>query len=426
VKDLSLLREASQDDSLTIPPKEVIAKVTALLGNKADLDADTVAVLLWQRGHAYLNERLTDKALADFERLCILRPNDLKARCRLAHSLALLGQTKEAIAQYDKVLAQDANCACGHLGVSWMQFAACDYEGAWQTANKALKLDARCYEAYLVLAGVDYKRKRLDAALETINRYIAFGPVTVGPYCDHHFGIKAVLLIELHRPKEALSSALLGLKVKPDSELNMECAAWAYAELKKWSAAAKWAHALVEKYPQCVSGLFKCAEIDCELGDRKSSLAYLAKARKLMPPGDAECLAGVAHVYKKLGSYDLARKHYERAVDAKAKYYYPKVALAELLAAHPDENKRNVAEAEQLLTEIPSNLSKYDLWQVKRVTAIINAEKGEYEVAIKLIRETIELVGTESGWRAELTQMLDLFDSKKPFRLKPADPQVEQ
>ncbi len=157
------------------------------------------------RGLAYLALQRNDLALADLRKALSLSPQDTTLRLNLAHTLYVCDQDKEALSQLDLLLKQKPELAAAYQERSCVNRALKRYEQALLDSNRAIALsqgkvpffimgrafvflemgnfteaiadskralavDRRCGEAYVVMGTCSYKVKRYEEAIRFCNQ----------------------------------------------------------------------------------------------------------------------------------------------------------------------------------------------------------------------------------------------------------------
>jgi Flp pilus assembly protein TadD len=123
----------------------------------------------------------------------------------------------------------------------------------------------------------------------------------------------------------------------------------------------------------------------------------------------------VAISYKKLGRIGEAIAHYREAIRLQPDSVEAINNLAWLLAAHPDAQFRNGAEAVPLATRA-CELTKYQNPVALTTLAAAYAETGQFQTAISFAERAQELAKGSQGALAErLSAMLEAFRAGRPY-----------
>jgi len=155
--------------------------------------------------------------------------------------------------------------------------------------------------------------------------------------------------------------------------------------------------------------------------DYVSALPYYRQAIELRPKrpvayvNASRCLA---HLTEYQEAVSLMRK----AVEFKPDNRDAVMQLAWLLSTSEDPNARNGHEALQLLSRL-SVESKNDLLPRIEVQAVAHAEAGEFDKAVPLAEQAVELAGEMNSRRlVEFENRLHQFRNEQPYRAKPRKP----
>jgi Flp pilus assembly protein TadD len=123
----------------------------------------------------------------------------------------------------------------------------------------------------------------------------------------------------------------------------------------------------------------------------------------------------VAISYKKLGRIGEAIAHYREAIRLQPDSVEAINNLAWLLAAHPDAQFRNGAEAVPLATRA-CELTKYQNPVALTTLAAAYAETGQFQTAISFAERAQELAkGSQGALAGRLSAMLEAFRAGRPY-----------
>ncbi len=298
------------ENLLTLAPSNTAARynLAVLLqegGRPLDALAAYDALLRAAPGHAQaLNNKgvtLTglgrwDEAIAAFDASLTAQPDNLDARLNRASALLSAHRLREALATFDAIIVAAPACAPAHLGrgdallnLRRMEEAVASYEAALKLAprleaaaegrrcaldgdrwaqglleRQAARVAARPddLQALFTYACLLGEADRRQQALTQLDILLARAPDFPGAHVQ-----RAMALVDLERPEEALESARFHQRVKPDDVDAILLEARALALLRQWDDAAERYGAVLARAPADEDARFQLGLLRLLMGD---------------------------------------------------------------------------------------------------------------------------------------------------------------
>jgi tetratricopeptide (TPR) repeat protein len=149
------------------------------------------------------------------------------------------------------------------------------------------------------------------------------------------------------------------------------------------------------------------------LGHFEEAVADLNKAKELRPAmaDTVDWILGAAHENK--GDYGKAIELYERVAKAHGDWSSTIHSLARVLATCPEDKYRNGAAAVKYATQA-CGLSKVKNWEYFGTLAAAHAEAGNFDEAVKVAKETLELAPDDQ--KDSCRERIELYQAKRPYR----------
>jgi tetratricopeptide (TPR) repeat protein len=177
-------------------------------------------------GYAYRQNADYANSEQAFKKYIDLIPNDPNPYDSYAELLLKMGRFDEAITQYRKALAIDANFINSHQGIA----AALMYQGKPDEANAELqkitdkaRSDAERRTALFAMTVVHIDSGKTDKALEAVDQQYSLGEKTNDlPAMTGDLQLKGNIMLEMGKPDEAKALFERGLSMTEGSNLSQE------------------------------------------------------------------------------------------------------------------------------------------------------------------------------------------------------------
>ena len=124
----------------------------------------------------YLAEKEPQRALGLLQKELQISPDNLELIGRYAEINARVGNYAEALTQYRRLLAKDANSPRLNLRVGEVALLAKDSDTAIQSLQKAVQLDPKDFRALLELGSVQLANGKKQEALDNFRKALAINP----------------------------------------------------------------------------------------------------------------------------------------------------------------------------------------------------------------------------------------------------------
>ncbi len=140
---------------------------------------------------------------------------------QLANLLLSLGQYKRAIPLYEKLNAStpDWSCPWRHKGEAYLKLS--DYQSAEKSLYKAIETNEKHFDAYVMLAQVQYLTKQYKAAYQTIKKAESLKNETENPeeaVSNEDFDMLYLKIIKMNNKKDYQNLKIKMLKLYPNNK----------------------------------------------------------------------------------------------------------------------------------------------------------------------------------------------------------------
>jgi tetratricopeptide (TPR) repeat protein len=420
-------------------------------------------------GHLYIGRGDTARAIASFERVVALRPDELPALVRLGRLHHDQGRTDDAERYFARAHTVDPSSVAVLAALGQVALARDDYATASAHLERALAIDPQALALHSPLAMAyrglgdlaraedhlarwrnreiplpDPLRERLDVVLESGLSFelrgaralesgdwataadlfrqgaaITSGTTPLGRSLRHKLGTALVLGGEVRAAVEQFEEVV---RLAPQDGSD-ESAARAHYSLGVLMASAGRGARAIDHLTAAVGYNPAYAEAHVALADAlrragrvEASLAHYREAVALSPRDAAYARTGYGIALARLGRYRDAREWFEET--ARLHPGSPDVinGLARLLAAAPEAAVRDERRALTLAGELARSQRTLELGET---LAMARAAVGEYGLAASIQREVVEaaLQAGLSGWASAMTENLHRYERGERARL---------
>jgi Flp pilus assembly protein TadD len=261
----------------------------------------------------------------------------------------------------------------------------------------------------LVCAIVTRQQVRLWRNSETL--FLHATEVTRGNYVAHN-GL-GLHYFKQGRVDEAVRQYAAALQMNPLYDAAHSNLGRALADQRRYDEAVTHFETALSLRPDDVKTRNNLGNVLAQQGRHEEAVREFEEALRLNPD-HVTAHNNVAISYKKLGRIGEAIAHYREAIRLQPDSIEALNNLAWLLAAHPDTQFRNGAEAVQLATRA-CELTKYQIPVALTTLAAAYAETGQFQTAISFAERAQELAKGGQGALAErLSAMLEAFRAGHP------------
>jgi Flp pilus assembly protein TadD len=262
----------------------------------------------------------------------------------------------------------------------------------------------------LVCAVVTSQQVRLWRNSETL--FLHAAEVTRGNYVAHN-GV-GLHYFKQGRVDEAVRQYAAALQMNPLYDAAHSNLGRALAGQRRYDEAVTHFETALSLRPDDVKTRNNLGNVLAQQGRHAEAVREFEEALRLNPD-HVTAHNNVAISYKKLGRIGEAIAHYREAIRLQPDSVEAINNLAWLLAAHPDAQFRNGAEAVPLATRA-CELTKYQNPVALTTLAAAYAETGQFQTAISFAERAQELAKGSQGALAErLSAMLEAFRAGRPY-----------
>jgi len=408
-------------------------------------------------GHLYKAKGSLEQSVAAFEKALQIRPNDVATLVWLGDAYLAQGRSGAARPLFDQAVLLEPNSAAAHFGAGRVALAQRDYPRAVIHFEKTLALDPRATathyqlgmayrgrgdlqnaeaqlaqrgsieprpidpvmreldtllesaEAYNVRGGRELDARNWSAAAEDFRRGLALKPSD--PSLRHRLG---TALYQMGDAAGAVEQFREVIRTSPEfAKAHFSLGVVMEAQGRHQEAIESFANALNHDTGYAQARL----QLARVLGRSGHALRALTEYQQLLErdPAMKEAAFGYAMTLVRLRRYREARDRLSDALKSFPADQEFSYALARLLAAAPDDQVRNGAQAKVLVDRLLKTARSID---VGATAAMALAELGQYEQAVAVQRSVIataENAGLHDVVR-HLTGNLKLYERRQPCR----------
>jgi tetratricopeptide (TPR) repeat protein len=402
--------------------KGPLAKSVVAFERARQLQPNDVATIVWL-GDAYLAEGRSDAAQPLFNHVLGLEPNSAAAHFGAGRVALAMKDYVDAVAHLEKALALDPQATATHyqLGMAYRGHGDLPHAEA-QLAQKgtieprpndplmrALDELLESAEAYNVRGGRELEAGNWPAAADQFRKGLALKPAD--PSLRHRLGTALYQLGDaagaVQQFREVIRTSPEFAKAHFSLGVVLEAEGWHEEAIESFSNALKHDAGYVQARLQLARAL----------GRSGRPLKALAEYQQALDrdPAMKEAVFGYAMTLVRLRRYREARDRLGSASKSFPADPLFRYALARLLAAAPDVEVRNGAQAKALVDELLKTERSID---VGATAAMALAELGEYEQAAAVQRAVIA-TAEKSGLHdvvRHLADNLQLYERRLPCR----------
>jgi tetratricopeptide (TPR) repeat protein len=416
-------------------------------------------------GHLYKAKGPLAKSVVEFEQALHLRPDDVATLVWLGEAYLAQGRSDAAQPLFDRAVILEPDSAAAHFGAGRVALAKRDYPGAVAHLEKALALDPKATATHYQL-GMAYRgRGDLPRAEAQLAQKGNIEPRPIDPLMRalddllesaEAYNVRGGRELDARNWSAAAEDFRKGLALKPSDPSLRHRLGTALYELGDAAGAVEQFREVIRTSPEFAKAHFSLGVIMEAEGRHQEAIesfsnavahdagyiqARLQLARVLARNGSPQ--QGLAEYQRVLErdpalkeavfGYDMTLvrlRRYREARDrlASAMKTYPgdkmfSYALARLLAAAPDAQVRDGAQAKALVDNLLETERSID---VGATAAMALAELGEYAQAAAVQRDVIA-AARSAGLRdvvRHLTDNLTLYERRRPCRIPFTDEEL--
>jgi tetratricopeptide (TPR) repeat protein len=247
------------------------------------------------------------------------------------------------------------------------------------------------------------KQRKLAEAIQSFTAAVALRPDLDASRC----GLGSVLL-EQGKYEEAADQFTRVLELQPDHLAARLQLGISLGRQGKLAEAAEAFSLVLRLHPEDASAHNNLGNVLALQGKHEEAVRQFEETLRLKSDHAGAC-NNLAISCRKLGRISDAIAHYHEAIRLQPDSLEALNNLAWLLAAHPDAQFRNGAEAVQLATRA-CELTKYQNPVTLTTLAAAYAETGQFQTAVSFAEQAQELAkGSRSALAGRLSAMIEAF-----------------
>lgn len=246
------------------------------------------------------------EALADYDEVLSVLPDDLPSLLGRGQMLGRMGNFEPALAILNNILSADAK-NIDALGIRGTIFERWErIEDALNDFSEILRMEPTNLYALLQRERLLENANRSLDALKDINRIIALEPQNAD-----HYHTRAKLYEKVKRYEDELADYTKIKTLRPNDIVNLELHAYLLSKFRRWEEAIEDYTHILEINEDNTNALGGRARAHYSLGEYKEALVDYDEIIELQPT--AENFRGRALVYEKLGRQELAEEDRKQA-----------------------------------------------------------------------------------------------------------------
>ena len=230
------------------------------------------------RGHTYVNLKLNDLALKDFEQAIQLNPNHPIAYMNRGACYMYLGSNEQALNDYNMAIQIDPQYATAYMNRGVYYDAIEQYIIALEDFNMAIQLNPNLAEAY-GNRGNTYKDLGLsDESIKDYNTAISLNPNFAEAYVN-----RGNMYHDLGQNNEAISDFNIAIQLNPNLAEAYGGRGNCFSELQKYRLALSDYNKSIEINPSIAETYYNRGNIYQDLGENHKAISDYDTAINLNP-----------------------------------------------------------------------------------------------------------------------------------------------
>jgi tetratricopeptide (TPR) repeat protein len=295
--------ECSQPSS---PDQQVAACTRAL--NAGGLTAIGHTIFLSNRGNAWLDKHLPDRAISDFDEALRFTPKHAFALNGRGNAWRVKGDYDRAIADLTLCISLIPKAAIPYNGRGAAFFDKGDYETAIKDFDQAIRLDPKYADAFNGRANAWRNKGEFDRAISDYTESIRLRPT-------HPFGYngRASTWAEKGDTERAIADYTVGIALDPTAEIPFNNRALLWRNIGEYDKAIADDNEAIRLNPKFDTAVSNRGEIWRLKGDLTKALADQDEAIRLNPKNGTNLVLR-GDTYRYMGDLKRALADYDAAV----------------------------------------------------------------------------------------------------------------
>ena len=407
------------------------------------LGTTTLALVYGNRGWAYTNKGLDDRAIRDFSESIRLDSRPVYAVLDRGLAYHRKGEFEKAMSDYNTALSKDPNLSDAYHNRGLIFANRGDWAKAIADFSEAIRCDPANAQFFVDRGMAFAANNELDPAIANFDAAIGLNPVHAGAYIQRAGayslkgnvpkGLADVTEAIRHRPEarqlwyaraliyldrgaidEAIADCDEALRTTPDYDLGYEARARAEAQLRDWDKVLSDTAAALALYPKLPTAHFLRGRAFTFRGDFDQAIEEFNAALRL----DSSFQWAVIRRAENYGyrrEYSRAQQEFRRALANFPHSEAPHLGLAWFLATCPHDAYRNGAEA---IAEAMKGceISHWTTWYAVDTLAAAYAEYGDFDAAIRYVTLALRMPGASPKERLFMEERLSLYQHRIAVR----------
>jgi tetratricopeptide (TPR) repeat protein len=397
IAKLNVLENGDRDQGL--------GAVEKLIDLSSSNKSQLAEALLLRAGYAENDEQ----RLEDLSQAVEVDPNNLEARRARAMYYMLKDSNDEALADFEAMLAIEPEDINNRFMLAEVLMRADQLDRALEMLQ-AVEAPPRDFRGKLLMAQIHFRQQAYEKCLENADQVLAI----VGDFPDA-INLRILSLLQLERNEEALEAAESLVGSNPGLTQGYWLRSIAYSSLDRYDEAIKDLQLLVENVPQ--SPLFKL-----QLGNLYNASDRPRAALKLFneiyedDPDYEGLYRSRGDAYLSTGQHAEAVADYERELAKNPEDTGTLNNLAWVLATSPKDDVRNGARALELGLKA-AELTEYKQAHILSTLASGYAETGDFDKAREWIAKAVGIAEAEQAKNLDsLKKEAASYEKSEPWR----------
>ena len=206
---------------------------SAIYSLTKSLDLKPTSLAYSNRGEAYINVGEYDDAIADYDRIIAIDPNDAAAYNNRGTAKVHKGDYEGAISDCDRAITIDPNNAAAYDNRGVAKLSIGDYDGAIDDCNRAIAIDPNYAAAYNNRGTAKAHKGDHDSAIDDYDRAITIDPNNNAALYDN----RGVAKLSIGDYDGAIDDCSRAIELEPDEALAYRNRGMIWLRLSEWDNA---------------------------------------------------------------------------------------------------------------------------------------------------------------------------------------------
>jgi tetratricopeptide (TPR) repeat protein len=382
-----------------------LAAVAKLIDLSASNKAQLAEALLVRAGFAENEEQ----RLEDLNQAVEVDPKNVEARRARAMYFLLNDSGEKAVADFEALLEMDPQDVNNRLMLAEVLIGSEQLDRALELLA-GVEAPAGDFRAKLLMAQVHFTKKDFEKSLEFAQQVVDVAADNVAA-----INIEILSLLQLERNEEALASAEKLVSRAPGMPQAYWLRSIAYSALEKYEEAIKDVRILVDNVPENLLFKLQLGNLYNATDRPRAALKVFGEIHEEDPEFDG-LYRSRGDAYLSTGQHAEAIADYEQELAKNPEDSGTLNNLAWVLATSPKDEVRNGAKALELGLKA-AELTKYEQAHILSTLASGYAETGDFEKAREWIAKAVAIAEAEQAKNLEnLKKEAAAYEKNEPWR----------